>query len=138
MDIGLLSRLFGRDQQWQGPCVVILDAEASVQTVGGDSIAGGGAKVYAPRTVSGRISADSVCMLADGSAVLLLQQVRIRQPTGEELVKQTLTIADPANIVAVEFAETVPLALHALGLAAPPVRAAGSQTGTTTRPRPLT
>lgn len=138
MDAGLLTRLFGHDQQWSGPCTVILDAEAAVQTVGSDSIGGGGAKVFAPRTVSGRIPTDSACLLSDGSAILMLQQVRIRQPTGEETVKQTLTVADPRFVVAVEFAETVPLALHALGLTAPPVRAAGSHSGTMTRPRPVT
>jgi hypothetical protein len=139
MDSGLLTKLFGRDQQWQGPCTVILDANASIQTSGSDSIAGGGMKVYAPRSVSGRIAADSALLMQDGSALLLIQQVRIRQATGEEVVKQTLTVADPKAIIAVEFSETVPLALQALGLAAPPVKAAtaGSHPGLTTRPRPL-
>jgi hypothetical protein len=139
MDSGLLTKLFGRDQHWQGTCTVILDADASIQTSGSDSIAGGGMKVYAPRSVSGRITADSVLLLQDCSALLMIQQVRIRQATGEEIVKQTLTVADPKCIVAVEFAETVPLALQALGLTAPPVKSAspGSHPGLTTRPRPL-
>ncbi len=138
MDAGLLNKLFGKDQQWQGPCTVILDADAAVQVSGSDAIASGGAKMYAPRTVSGRIVADSACLLQDGSALLMLQQLRVRQPTGEEVLKQTLTVADPKFVVAVEFAETVPLALQALGLTAPPVRPqSGSQAGTLTRPRPI-
>jgi hypothetical protein len=138
MDAGLLTKLFGPDQQWQGPCTVILDAGASIQTSGTDAIASGGAKLYAPRTVSGRIVADSVCLMQDNSAILMIQQVRFRQPTGEEIVKQTLTVADPKFVIAIEFAETVPLALHALGLTAPPVKAtSGSQAGTLTRPRPI-
>jgi hypothetical protein len=138
MDAGLLTKLFGRDQQWQGPCTVILDADATIQMSGTDAIASGGAKLYAPRTVSGRIAADSACLMQDGSAILMIQQVRVRQPTGEEIVKQTLTVADPRSVVAIEFAETVPLALQALGLAAPPVRiGSGSHTGTMTRPRPI-
>lgn len=135
MDLGLLQRMFGSSQEWTGPCTVVLDAETTVQTAGTDSIAGGGAKVYAPRTVSGRIPADSACLLRDGTAILMIQQVRLRQPTGEEIVKQTLTIADPKNVVAVEFSDTVPLVLGALGLTAPAIRASGSHTGTTPRPR---
>ena len=49
MDAGLLSRLFGHNQEWQDGCTVVLDAEAAIQTVGIDSIQGGGVKVYAPR-----------------------------------------------------------------------------------------
>ena len=29
MHTGLLTRYFGTDRQWRGPCTVILDAEAS-------------------------------------------------------------------------------------------------------------
>jgi hypothetical protein len=135
MDVGLLKRLFGSGQDWIGPCTVVLNAEAAVQTAGSDSIAGGGAKVYAPRTVSGRVNADSACLLRDGSAIFMIQQIRLRQPTGEETVKQTLTIADPRNVVAVEFAETVPLVLSALGLTAPAIRGSGSHSGIVPKPR---
>jgi len=137
MDAGLLSKLFGKSQEWQGPCVVVIDAEASVQTVGADSVAGGGTKLYAPRAVSGRIAADSVLLLQDGSALLLIQQFRVRQATGEEVVKQTLTVADPRRVVAVEFAEGSTWALQAMGLTAPPIRPAGSHSGIITRPKPL-
>ncbi len=137
MDAGLLAKLFGKSQEWQGPCVVVLDADASVQTVGTDSVAGGGTKLYAPRAVSGRIAADSALLLADGTAMMLIQQVRVRQATGEEVVKQTLTIADPRHIVAIEYAETAGYALQAMGLTAPPVRGSGSHSGILTRPRPV-
>jgi hypothetical protein len=137
MDAGLMAKLFGRDQQWSGPCTVILDSDASITTSGTDAIASGGAKVYAPRTTSGRIFADCVLLMQDNSALVLLQQVKIRQATGEEIVKQTLTVADPSRVAAVEFAETAPLALMALGLTAPPVRSTGSHSGIITRPKPV-
>ena len=35
MDAGLLTKLFGSD--WSGPCTVIIDADASIQTAGSDS-----------------------------------------------------------------------------------------------------
>src|SRR4051812_46285064 len=92
MNAALLEKIFGRDQRWHGPCTVILDAEAGVTALGVDSIVGGGAKFYDPRMVSGRVSADSVCLLDDLSAVLLVQNQKVRQNTGEESLRQTLTI----------------------------------------------
>src|SRR5262245_51995691 len=89
MEVGLLRKLFGVDQQWQGPCTVILDAEASMQVVGTDTVVQGGTKVYSPRVISGRVSADAACLLADGSALVLLVQQKTRQATGEEVIKQT-------------------------------------------------
>jgi hypothetical protein len=47
---------------------------------------GAGAKVYAPRLITGRLSADFACLLKDGSAMVVLQQARVRQATGEEEV----------------------------------------------------
>lgn len=132
MDVGLLKKILG--PQWSGACTVIVDAEGSVQQVGGDSIAGAGVKTYAPRTVSGRIQADHICMLGDGSAVLALQQQRVRQATGEDVVKQTLTVVDPVHIVAIEFVDTN--MLTALGLQPPALRSTGSQSGIHTRPKP--
>lgn len=137
MDAGLLGKLFGREQQWQGPCVVVVDADASIQTVGTDSIQGGGHKVFAPRTISGRIVADTVCLMKDNSALLLLQHHKLRLATGEETLKQVLMIVDPARVVAVEFAESTGLALQALGLSMP-AKASGSHSGTVTRPRAVT
>src|SRR5262245_31976111 len=109
MDAALLRKLFGQDQHWHGPCTVILDAEDGIQNIGVDSIVSACSKMYAPRRVSGRSPADSVCLLQDGSALLIMQQQRIRQQTGEEIVKQTLTVAATSHLVAVEFYDTAPL-----------------------------
>ena len=122
MDAGLLVKLFGRNQEWQGPCVVIIEANAAIQTVGTDSIQGGGAKVYAPRTISGRVVADAACLMQDGSALVLVQHYKVRQPTGEDIVKQTLTVADPKHVIAVEFAESAAAVLQMLGLSCPAMR----------------
>jgi hypothetical protein len=128
MDAALLSKLFGRDQAWHGPCTVIVVADASVQAVAFDSVAGGGAKVYAPRVISGRIAADSACLLKDGSALILMQQHKIRQATGEDAIRQILTIVDPGRVVAVEFPDNAALAVF--GLTAPVIKTSGSHPGT--------
>jgi hypothetical protein len=120
MDASLLTKLFGRDQKWQGPCTVILTAEAALRSHGADSIGAGGVKIYAPRTVSGRIPADAVNLLHDSSALLLVQQQKVRQDTGEENIKQSLIIVDPSAVAAVEFENIA--ALAELGIAAPTVR----------------
>ena len=91
MDAGLLSKLFGSDQRWHGACTVIMNAEAALRTHGSDSIVSGGVKMFAPRTVSGRINADAVCLLQDHSALLIIQQQKVRQDTGEDVIKQFLT-----------------------------------------------
>lgn len=135
MDAGLLAKMFGQAQEWQGPCTIVLNAEASIQTVGNDSIQGGGAKVFAPRVISGRIIADSVCLLKDGSALVVMQQHKIRQATGEETFKQVLTVVDPKHVVAVEYPEAMPLTLQALGVGMPPMKASGSHSGVAARPR---
>jgi hypothetical protein len=135
MDAALLGKLFGREQHWQGPSIIVLNAEASIQTVGSDSIQGGGAKVYAPRIISGRVHADNVCLLQDGSALLVMQQHKVRQATGEESIKQVLTVVDPKHVIAVEFAEAPAGALQALGLSLPAARASGSHSGVAQRPR---
>jgi hypothetical protein len=129
MNAALLGKIFGREQRWLGPCVVVMDGEASVQSLGVDSIIGGGAKSYAPRMVSGRILADAACLLQDGSAIVTLQQQKVRQSTGEEKVQQTLIIADTAHVIAVEFPDTNSLA--SLGLTVPAIRGgSGSHHGT--------
>lgn len=128
MDAALLSKLFGREQAWHGPCTVIVVSDASVQAVAFDSVAGAGAKVYAPRVISGRIAADSACLLKDASALVLMQQHRIRQPTGEETIKQILTVVDPSRVVAVEFPDNAALAI--LGLPVPVIKSSGSHPGT--------
>ncbi len=131
MDANLLERLLGRDQHWQGPCTVVLDAEAAIQTHGSDAIGAAGAKTYAPRLVSGRIPADAVCYLTEASALVLVQQQRSRQSSGEEAVKNTLTIADAHHVVAIEFGDLA--ALVGLGLTPPPARSPAS--GVFTHPK---
>jgi hypothetical protein len=120
MDSALLQRLFGKDQRWHGPCTIIMNGDAALKTHGSDSIVSGGVKMYAPRTVSGRVTADAVCLLNDCSAFLIIQQHKVRQETGEESIKQFLTVADPSEVIAVEFVDTVSLAI--LGLQAPIIR----------------
>jgi hypothetical protein len=136
MDAALLGKLLGRDQQWHGPCTVILDADATVQTGGTDSIGAGSIKSYAPRMVSGRIAADCVCLLADGQALAMVQQQRTRQSTGEEAVKNTLIVADGAHVVAIEFPDLAPLT--GLGLSAPATRPAAGTGSHAKVPRPAT
>jgi hypothetical protein len=118
MDAALLTKFFGTSGTWQGPCTVILDAAASVAQVGPDSFASAGAKVYAPRVISGRISADAITLLANHSALLVTQTHRIRQQTGEDQIRQTLVVVDVAHVVALEFADVTPLT--ALGIKPPP------------------
>ncbi len=119
MDLGLLKKLFGTDQHWVGACTVILDAEATVQAVGADALGAGGMKNWAPRTISGRITADAVCMLRDCSAIVLLQTTRTKTATGEEQIKHSLALADPAHVVGVEYLDGVPQVLATLGLEMP-------------------
>lgn len=119
MDIGLLIRLFGESKAWQSGCTVIVDADASVKTPGPDHIMGGGNKVYAPRITSGRVQADSVCLLPDQRALLLLQRTRVRQSTGEDAIQESLLVLDVSHVVGVEFDHTK--ILRQLGLAAPAV-----------------
>lgn len=128
MNAALLGKIFGREQRWHGPCVIVMDAEAAVQSLGVDSIVGGGAKNYAPRMVSGRVLADSVCLTQDGTALVILKQDKIRSTTGEETIKQSVTVADAVRVAAVEFSDSA--VLTALGLAAPPPRPGGSHHGT--------
>jgi hypothetical protein len=131
MDAMLLGKLFGNGQRWQGACTVILDTDASIQSVGPDNIGSSATKSYAPRLVSGRIAADTVCLINEGKTLLIIQQQRIRQGPNEELTKHTLTVVDCAHVVAVEFPDTTPLA--GLGITAPAIRT-GSHSGTMQRP----
>jgi hypothetical protein len=68
--------------------------------------------------------------MADHKALIAVQLQKTRHPTGEEVVRPTLTIMDPARIVAVEFFHTAPLT--ALGIAQPNLRN-GSHPGSTVR-----
>jgi hypothetical protein len=132
MNAVLLGKIFGREQRWLGPCVVVMNAEASMHALGTDSIVGGGAKQYAPRMVSGRIGADACCLTQDGSALIILQATKHRASTGEEKIVTTLVVADTAHIVAVEFPDTNVLAN--LGLTAPVIRPTSSSHHGTARP----
>jgi hypothetical protein len=131
LELALLNKLFGTEARWQPACTILIDAEAGITTLGADTIGAAAMKSYAPRLVSGRIVADTACLLADGSALLLVQQCRVRQPSGDEVVRQTLMIVDPKHIVAVEFPDMG--ALSHLGISAPSIRP-GSHTGTVLRP----
>jgi hypothetical protein len=124
MDVGLLTKFFGSD--WSGPCTIIVDAIASVQTAGSDTAGASATKVYAPRIISGRIAADMVKLLAEHKLIALMSQQRIRLATGEDVVKQTLTLVDTQRIVGVEFCDTTTQVMKALDLAPPPARAGGS------------
>ena len=120
MNVRLLDKYFGTDRQWRGPCVVILTADAAIQTTGSDSIMQGGAKSYSPRLISGRVPADFACLLSDENALFLVQSQRIRQATGEDQTQRTLVIVDLEHVAAVEFPDVQPLA--AFGVGAPPGR----------------
>jgi len=133
MNSAILAKIFGRDQTWHGPCTVLMHGEASVASHGVDSLLGGGHKQYAPRVISGRVPADAICLTPDGLTLLIVQQQKIKQSTGEEVVKQTLTIADTAFVMGVEFMDTGNLAL--LGINPPMTRTmSGSHHGITPRP----
>ena len=138
MDIGLLKKIFGADQQWQGACTIILDADANVYTAGTDAIGTGGLKVFAPRIISGRVLAEAACLLKDNTAIVLFQQQRTKTATGEEVVRHTLTMVDPRHIVAVEFTEGVPQALQAVGLTIPVgLKPGGSHSGVHAKPKTI-
>src|SRR5262249_40325117 len=119
MQSGLLHKLFGKDHRWHGPCTVVLNADATIQTSGTDSIVNAGAKIYAPRLISGRVSADAVCFLSDESALLVAQVQRVRQATGDDIAKQTFVLVDAGHIAAIEFTDDV--LLKSLNLSDPPL-----------------
>jgi hypothetical protein len=119
MDAGLLKQLFGPARGWHGPCVVLVDAETSVKTTGPDSIVTGGVKTYAPRITSGRVIADAVCYHPDFNSLLVVQRVKTKHSTGQDVVLQTLVAIDISHVVGVEFEGLEHLA--DLGLKAPPL-----------------
>ena len=96
----------------------MLTADASIQTIGSDSIVQSGVKSFSPRLISGRVSADTACLLPDEGALLLVQVQRIRQATGADLTQRTLIVVDMAHVAAIEFPDTE--ALAAFGVADPP------------------
>ena len=102
MNAGMLAKLFGSDRRWSGPCTVILDADASIQVTGTDSIVNSGTKMYSPRLISGRVNAEAACLLAEEGVLLLLQTQKIRQATGHDLTRQTLVYVSVPHVAAVE------------------------------------
>jgi hypothetical protein len=118
MHAGLLAKLFGSHRAWHGPCTVVVDAEATIEVSGTDAIVNAGAKMYAPRLISGRVNADAVAYLPDEAALVVVQWERIRQVGGQDQFQQTTTALDAAHIAAIEFA--TPELVANLGLADPP------------------
>jgi hypothetical protein len=118
VDAGFLERLLGGDRTWSSPCTVIVAAEAAVRTPGPDSIVAGGQKSYAPRVSTGRLTADAVMLLKDEKVVLTVEQVRLKDNTGQTHVKRTLTVVDVSYVVGVEFEHVQ--ALKVLGVGDPP------------------
>ncbi len=103
MNVQLFTNMFDEGSSWHGPCVVIVDAQATVQTSGPDSLMTGGVKVYAPRLTSGRIEADAVCFSKELGALFIVQQHRHQLQTGEEELTQMLTVVDCNAVVGLEF-----------------------------------
>lgn len=118
MTANLLAQLFGPKPTWQGPCVIVLNAPASAVPAGPDSLAQAGAKVYAPRVVSGRVQADAVCYLPEQQALAITTTLRIRHASGDEVSRTSSLIVDASHVAAVEYAGLD--VLKKLGLPAPP------------------
>lgn len=118
MDAGFLERLLGPSHIWAGPCVVILDAAAAINTPGPDSVVAGGMKSYAPRVPTGRLCADAVMLLKEEEVLLVVEQRHHKDSTGQSHVKRTLTVVDALRVVGVEFENINPL--KQLGLGEPP------------------
>ena len=118
MDSGLLKKLFGPGT-WQGSCLVLVDGDASVKTMGSDSIVAGGQKTFAPRVTSGRVQAEAVCFHPEHNALIIVQRVPTKKNTGEDMLQQTLVVVDSAHVIGVEF-EGIDR-LTSLGLAVPPL-----------------
>jgi hypothetical protein len=135
MNSALLRKIFPNNQ-WSAPCTIVLEANAAIQPLGQDSVSGG-TKVYSPRAISGRLQADAACFAPDGFTVLVVQQQKVRMPTGGDVYKQTLTVVDADKIVAVEFFDAA--LLPVFGVMPPVIRSTGSSQGsdpgTITRPK---
>ncbi len=120
MNVGLLERLLGGDRVWSGPCAVVLDADAMLVSSGPDTILGGGIKSYAPRYSTGRLEADTCCLMkAEGALMLIARQTSHKDGTGAEQLRQTVTVADVTHVAAIEFAGND--VTKAVGLSTPPL-----------------
>ncbi len=124
MDSAVLQTMIGGPNVWSGPCTVVISGAATLHAYGADGIAGGGSKVYAPRYVTGRITADAIALVHDGYALLVVQHPRTGKQHPDEGVRPVLTVVDPHHVIAVEFVEMGPI--EAFGLAPPiPPRPSG-------------
>jgi len=129
VDAGFLERLLGGNRKWSNTCVVIIEAEASVKTPGPDSISTGGMKTYAPRVSSGRLPADTVCLMKEEGVLLAVEQIRSKDAVGQSHLKQTLMVVDVKHVVAIEF-DSIDV-LQSLDIAPPPeIRAGDYRPGT--------
>lgn len=118
MDAAFLDRLLGGSRRWAGPCTVVIDAAAAVKTPGPDSIVAGGQRSYAPRVSSGRLTADAVLLLKEENALVILEQIKVKDNIGVSHTKQTLVIVDVSHVVGVEYDHVG--VLKALNLPDPP------------------
>jgi hypothetical protein len=134
MDADVLQALLGGPNRWYGPCTVVIDAGSTLHSYGADGIAGGGAKVYAPRYVTGRVFADAVALVQNGKALLIIQHPKVGK-TAEEGPRPALTVADPEHVVALEFPDYDPVAAFGM-LAPPPPRPSGFIPRPNLPPRP--
>jgi hypothetical protein len=118
VDAGFLERLLGQSRTWSGPCVVILDAAAAINTPGPDAIIVGGQKQYAPRVPTGRIPADAVILLKEEQALVVVEQQYHKDNTGQTRIKRQISVVDVNWVVGLEYTNTAPLKM--LGLSEPP------------------
>ncbi|HLW64631.1 MAG TPA: hypothetical protein VKS79_04875 [Gemmataceae bacterium] len=103
MNAGLLATMFGSGGRWSGPCTLIVNADASVEAVGNDSIIQGGQKSYAPRLITGRVVVDAVRLLPEQAALVAVRKHVVRQSTGEDRVEFTMLVVNMDHVVGVEF-----------------------------------
>jgi len=118
VDAAFLDRLLGGSRRWAGPCIVVIDAAAAVKTPGPDSIVAGGQRAYAPRVSSGRLTADAVLLLREENALVILEQIRVKDTVGVSQTKHTVSVVDVGRVVGIEYDHTG--VLKALNLPDPP------------------
>jgi hypothetical protein len=110
MNSGLLATLCGNSGRWSGPCTLIVDADASVESVGNDSIVQGGQKSYSPRLITGRVVADAVRILPEQAALVAIRKHVIRKSSGEDQVDFTMLVVNMDHVAGVEFRDLRTLA----------------------------
>ncbi len=101
MDASLLANLFGVEGHWSGPCTIVVNADAYVQTIGADAIVQGGVKAYSPRLITGRIPADNAVLLPGQRAIVLYKRTVQRQGSAEDRVQTTVQVIDTDQVVSV-------------------------------------